>query len=437
MSLLSEVSKTVINATLAFTSASSSTGGASSSSGDGGVPAAVARPYAQVGDPVIIPDLPGNNIYEYGGLGAFDAAITTFVFGVTQAGGAAELQVFANSAAAGSPPAFALAATVPIAGTSNVVGTYATLSDNGLVCAAACFDNNVNEGLFAVFTRPAVTSQAWTQVATVNGVSHALLGADISMSADGSVIAVGQPGPSPFAGNALVYNFNATTGALTLVATLTGTGTVDVAYQGFALAISGDGTTLAVGGLLDNAYTGAVWMFKNTGGTWAQVGEKLVPFNTSPASQIGAAVALSYDGTVLAMTAPQNTLHGDVGSVFMYNLVSGAWMQGQAIYPLGEVNGSVTGAKYQFVKLSNDGNVLMADNPGNQGGQGGVYVYNKQPDGLWVQNGNIRVATGALIPTTSATLYLGGTDRAGSVFAMVNTLSVTVPGGPVAFTVFE
>lgn len=429
MSLLSEVSKTVFNATLAYKSPIISV----STSGSG-VPA---QPYAQVGAPIIIPDLPGNTIYEYGGLGAFDANITTFVFGVTRAGGAAELQVFVNSAAERSPPTFALAATVPIAGTSNVVGTYATLSDNGLVCAAACFDNNINEGLFAVFTRPAVTSQVWTQVATVNGISHALLGADISMSADGSVIAVGQPGPSPFVGSALVYSFNAATGSLTLVTTLVGTGAVGAAYQGIALALSGDGTTLAVGGLLDNAYTGAVWMFKNTGGTWTQVGEKLVPFNTAPASQIGASVALSHDGTVLAMTAPVNTLHGDAGSVFTYSLVDGVWMQDQSIYPLGAANIGLTSGKYQLVKLSNDGNVLMVDNPDNQGGQGGVYVYNKQSDGLWVQNGNIRVGTGVLFPTTSATLYLGGTDRAGSVFAMVNTLSVTVPGGPVAFAVFE
>jgi len=235
----------------------------------------------------------------------------------------------------------------------------------------------------------------------------------------------------------LVYSFNATTNALTLVATLTGTGAVGAAYQGIALALSGDGTTLAVGGLLDNAYTGAVWMFKNTGGAWAQVGEKLVPFNTAPASQIGASVALSHDGTVLAMTAPVNTLHGDAGSVFTYSLVDGAWMQGQTIYPLGGANIGLTSGKYQLVKLSTDGNVLMFDISANQGGQGGVYVYKRQSDGLWVQNGNIRVATGAPIPTTSATLYLGGTDRAGSVFAMVNTLSATVPGGPVAFAVFE
>jgi len=117
---------------------------ASLNGGGGGVSTTAAQPYVQVGAPVVIPDLPGNTIYEYGGLGAFDAAITTFVFGVAKADGVAELQVFANSADAGSPPAFALAATVPIAGTSTVVGVYATLSDNGLVCAAACFDNNIN-----------------------------------------------------------------------------------------------------------------------------------------------------------------------------------------------------------------------------------------------------------------------------------------------------
>jgi hypothetical protein len=70
-------------------------------------------------------------------------------------------------------------------------------------------------------------------------------------------------------------------------------------------------------------------------------------------------------------------------------------------------------------------------------GQGGVVVYNKQTDGLWVQNGAIRVATGALIPETGAGLYLGAMSPTGTLMASVSTGTVPPITGAYAFSIFE
>ena len=43
-----------------------------------------------------------------------------------------------------------------------------------------------------------------------------------------------------------------------------GTGNSGTSYQGQSVALSADGSTLAVGGALDNGGTGAVWIFTRT-----------------------------------------------------------------------------------------------------------------------------------------------------------------------------
>ena len=209
------------------------------------------------------------------------------------------------------------------------------LSSNGLVCVFGSNNHNFGDGIVAVFTRASTSSQAWTQVATVTGAPGSNLGSSVNISADGSVIVAGVYLSNAGVGSTNVYNFNATTGALSLVTTLLGTGAVGAAQQGYYSALSGDGMTVAVGGPGDDANYGAVWMFNNVGGTWAQTGSKLAAYNASKTPQpfIGAVVALSYNGTRMAVTT-YSVVAQNSGCIFMYNLVDGAWTQGQTIYPL-------------------------------------------------------------------------------------------------------
>src|SRR5262249_23170671 len=75
---------------------------------------------------------------------------------------------------------------------------------------------------------------------------------------------------------------------------LVGTGGVGtVVQQGASVALSGDGHTAIVGGLGDNSFTGAAWVFTLSGGVWTQQGGKLV--GTGGGHQ-GQSIALSADG---------------------------------------------------------------------------------------------------------------------------------------------
>jgi hypothetical protein len=68
--------------------------------------------------------------------------------------------------------------------------------------------------------------------------------------------------------------FTRSNGAWAQQAKLVGSGVVGYALQG--RSVSGDGNTVAVGGLYDDAGTGAVWIFIRSNGVWSQQGKKLV-----------------------------------------------------------------------------------------------------------------------------------------------------------------
>lgn len=80
---------------------------------------------------------------------------------------------------------------------------------------------------------------------------------------------------------------------------LVGTGDIGGARQGSSTALSADGNTLAVGGIIDNNNVGAVWIWIRNDTTWTQQA-KLIP-NDGIEPFFGRSVALSADGNTLAV----------------------------------------------------------------------------------------------------------------------------------------
>lgn len=66
--------------------------------------------------------------------------------------------------------------------------------------------------------------------------------------------------------------------------------------QGADVALSADGNIALVGGHIDNNQVGAAWIFKRSGGSWTQVGNKLKAKDAIGASWMGYELALSADG---------------------------------------------------------------------------------------------------------------------------------------------
>ena len=146
--------------------------------------------------------------------------------------------------------------------------------------------------------------------------------------------------------------------------------------SGWSTAISSDGNILAIGATGNDANgntSGHVRIYAWNGTAWTQRGNDLDGENTADYS--GEAIALSSDGNIVAIGAYLNDGNGsDSGHVRVYAWNGTAWTQRG-----NDIDGeSVSDLSGESVALSNDGSVLAIGataNDGNGTSSGHVRVY--------------------------------------------------------------
>jgi hypothetical protein len=253
-------------------------------------------------------------------------------------------------------------------------------------------------------------------------------GGDVALSANGNLLVVGArgdwDGSSGFPANAATQT---TTGAAYVFSRSGTTWTQRALLQpsslnvgdgfGVAVAVSGDGNTIAVGAYGDSSVasgSGAVYVFSCIGGQWSQ--QALVKAsNAGAGDRFGANVSLSADGNTLAVGAPdedsssfgingvQNENAANSGAVYVFTRSGAAWTQ-QAY-----VKASNTGAGDSFgsaVRLSSTGDTLAVgaynENSaatgvnGNQADEsapdaGAVYVFTRS-GAAWSQQAYVKAS---------------------------------------------
>jgi hypothetical protein len=210
------------------------------------------------------------------------------------------------------------------------------------------------------------------------------LGTSVSLSADGNTAIVGSPHSYPVnTGMARIYT--RTLGTWSQQAQLVGSGWVanTTVQEGFAVAISADGTTAIIGGPGDGGEVGAAWPFARNGNIWTQQ-SKLVQGLGFPTQ--GASVALSADGNTAIVGAPSNGTHGNnFGGAWIYIRSGGIWsVQGSELV----VNGMGALKLGTSVALSADGNTAIIGSPGYEYDTGSAFVFTRS-NGVWSQSGLI------------------------------------------------
>lgn len=225
-------------------------------------------------------------------------------------------------------------------------------------------------------------------------------------------------------------------------------------YFGYALALTADGDTLAVGaydedGSLagtnerqdDDVFgTGAIYVFDRTGNQWRQTAY-LKASNAEAADSLGVAVAISSNGGTLVATAldedgagsgidstpqPDRTADTSTGAVYVFVKGSDDWSE-QAY-----IKASNTGAYDQFgarLSLSGDGATLAVgaqledsaargiDGPQDDDAAqeaGAVYVFTRD-SGMWAQDAYIKASNTEAYDEFGGTLAL---NRDGSMLAV-------------------
>jgi Flp pilus assembly pilin Flp len=212
------------------------------------------------------------------------------------------------------------------------------------------------------------------------------LGSNVSMSLDGSIVAIGSPfndGNGSNSGHVRVYeNLGGTW--TQIGADINGEASDDLSY---IISLSSDGSIIAIGGLLNDSNgldSGHVRIYENLAGTWTQIGTDIDGDAIEDLS--GYSVSLSGDGSIVAIGAIENDSNGlNSGHVKIYENLAGIWTQiGSSI------NGAAAGDLFgNSVSLSGDGSIVAIggrENDSNGTNSGHVRIYENLA-GTWTQIG--------------------------------------------------
>jgi len=304
--------------------------------------------------------------------------------------------------------------------------SVALSSDGNIVAIGAPFNdgNGTAAGHVRVYQN---ISDVWSQVGNeINGDFIAdRSGWSISLSSDGNIVAIGVIDGSsagfPIDGGKVKVYQNVSDVWTQIGEDINGEATDD--QFGWSISLSSDGSVVAIGSP-DNddngSNSGHVRVYENISDVWTQIGNDIDGEASGDQSSTFIDVnnvSLSSDGSTVAIGGPFNDGNGlDSGHVRVYRNISGTWTQiGNDID--GEAAGDSSGWN---VSLSSDGNIVAIGataNDGNGNGSGHVRVY-QNTSGTWVQKGN----------DIDGEASLDGTGQRVSLSSNGNTLAIGAVG---------
>ncbi len=268
-------------------------------------------------------------------------------------------------------------------------GDAVALSADGLTLAIGAPNNDGNGADSGQVRIYHYDSGTWIQVgADIDGEAiNDKSGTSVSLSADGATVAIGaayNDGNGVDSGHVRIYTNLA--GVWTQVGTDID-GKAANNQSGASVSLSADGSTVAIGAILNSdngAYSGQVRIYKNIAGIWTQIGADIN--GKAAGDRNGVSVSISADGSIVAIGAYNNDDNGtDSGQVRIFKNIAGVWTQlGAGIN--GEASSDYSG---RSVALSHDGltvaiGAFFNNGNGTDSGQTRVYQYNA---GTWIQLG--------------------------------------------------
>ncbi len=285
------------------------------------------------------------------------------------------------------------------------------------------------------------------QLSKVASSNNGHFGESVAISGDGTKVAIGVPYDSSKGSNKGVvklytiannnaFRLSATYGHLDWVGGVQLLGLQSGEQFGEAVALSNDGSKLAVGALGRDGYKGRVYLFTVGAALHAGWGTRLSLRNTigdgagvslSYYDYFGSSVALSGDGSGLAVGAwGENTQHKwNTGAVYVFNVGGATW--GNTVdqrFKINDGNGVSLTADTRFgsaVALTGDGSNLVVGasraNGKKYNNEGAVYLYKLLKDTVspiiekLKTGANVYIAASNDITVDDAVITTAGTGK--------------------------
>ena len=195
-------------------------------------------------------------------------------------------------------------------------GIRVALAGDGRTALIGGWTDDGGLGAAWVFTRSGSTwIQQGPKLTARDERGTGAFGGGVALSASGDTAIVGGEHDNNDLGAAWVFRRTGTTWRR-LGPKLTGAGETGNGYFGKNVALSADGKLALVGGHVDNAETGAAWVFTRTGTAWTQQGSKLTGSGEIGAGAFGFKLALSADGTTALIGGTDD--NQSVGAVWAF-----------------------------------------------------------------------------------------------------------------------
>ena len=273
-----------------------------------------------------------------------------------------------------------LITTIPGKEPGDKSGYSVSLSGDGKTLAIGARyndDNSTDSGHTRIYS---YNNVSWNLIKEIHGKAGGdFSGYSVSLSYDGTTLAIGAVGNSIDSGHTQIYSYN--NNKWDMIKDIPGEAAQD--YSGFSVSLSDDGKTLAIGAIgnddkgSNSGHTRIYRYYDNVDGSWNQIGGDLD--GEAAYDDSGHSVSLSGDGKTLAVGATGND--GDNGNssnsghTRIYKLNNGIWNPIKLIP--GEAPGDESG---HSVSLSYDGNTVAIGAIGNGSGHTRIYSYN---DNKW------------------------------------------------------
>jgi hypothetical protein len=303
----------------------------------------------------------------------------------------------------------------------DIFGFSVAISAGGTIALIGAQYHNSQTGSAYVFTESGGTWTEAQELTASDAMKGDFFGNAVALSADGTIALVGAYGKNAYSYTGAVYVFTEGDGTWTQTQELTASDGAPGDNFGFYVALSATGTTAVIGADAKDSYTGAAYVFTESGGTWTQA-QKLTASDSHTSDIFGSSVALSALGTVALIGAQGkngNTrrglrVHGERrqldrgpgadrarrgagrrlrllggalprqhhrphrgavqeqrgGAAYVFKQGGGTWTQAQELTPSDD--GGVFG---QSVGLSHDGSVALIGASINNGAMGAAYVF--------------------------------------------------------------
>ena len=206
------------------------------------------------------------------------------------------------------------------AGTCARLGESVAISADGSILAAGAPSHG--NGKVKVWQ---YSSGSWTRLGAdiVGETSGDLFGTSVALSADGTVLAAGgymnDNGGGTDAGHVRVFGYD---GSAWQQRGLDLDGSAATEYLGISVSLSSDGSVMAAGAYSDPSTTGKVRVWEYGAGGWSRKGSDIA--GTEAGGRFGYAVALTCDGSLLAIGGRMEGA-GNEGMLAMYTYTAGNW----------------------------------------------------------------------------------------------------------------